>query len=73
MQELFASWFMSCVFVDQVRLANISTDGACSGTKKIAQHHGSAHKIALQPFSSSVFLSCGEDGNVFLVDTRLER
>jgi len=57
----------------QVRLGTISNSGDSVGTKKIAQHHGSAHKITFKPNSNSVFLSCGEDGCVFNIDTRLER
>lgn len=57
----------------QVRMADLAPTGECLGTKKIAQHHGSAHKIALQYTSNSVFLSCGEDASVFLMDLRMER
>lgn len=33
-------------------------------TKKLAKHRGRAHKMAIEPGSSRIFYSCGEDGVV---------
>lgn len=58
----------------QVRLANISSTGVCRDTRRLAQHRGSAHKLALNSDGcNSTFLSCGEDGVVFGVDVRCEK
>jgi hypothetical protein len=36
-------------------------------TKMLARHRGRAHKLALEPGSSRIFYSSGEDGVVQLV------
>ncbi|XP_061189141.1 DDB1- and CUL4-associated factor 8-like [Saccostrea echinata] len=61
---------VSCARDGQVRLAELSLTGVCKGTKKLAQHKGAAHKLALELDSPHVFLSCGEDAIVFSVDLR---
>ena len=38
--------------------------GSLQGTKKVAQHRGAAHKMALLPDNPYVVLSAGEDGQV---------
>ena len=38
-------------------------DGRVS-TKRLARHRGRAHKMAIEPSSSRIFYSCGEDGVV---------
>ncbi|XP_078489109.1 DDB1- and CUL4-associated factor 8-like isoform X1 [Ciona intestinalis] len=57
----------------QVRVADISSTGSCRGTKKVAQHRGSAHKLSVDVASRSTLLSCGEDGVVFGIDLRLDK
>ena len=54
-------------------MADISSTGSCRGTKKIAQHRGSAHKLAIDTDTRSTFLSCGEDGVVFGIDLRSDK
>lgn len=61
---------VSCARDGQVRLAELSLTGVCKGTKKLAQHKGAAHKLALELDSPHVFLSCGEDAMVFSIDLR---
>jgi WD repeat-containing protein 42A len=48
----------------------LAPSGAVAYKKVVAKHNDSAHKLALQPESSHVFLSCGEDGSVFQIDLR---
>lgn len=36
---------ISCARDGHVRLAELSSTGICKNTKKLAQHHGSAHKV----------------------------
>lgn len=54
----------------QIRLAELSSTGVCKNTKKLAQHHGAAHKLALEVDCPHAFLSCAEDAVVFEVDLR---
>jgi WD repeat-containing protein 42A len=54
----------------QVRLALLSSTGACKGTKKLAQHRGAAHKLATVHDSAHVFYTCGEDAVTLRVDLR---
>lgn len=54
-------------------MADISTTGTCRATKKVAQHRGSAHKLALHSDARSTFLSCGEDAIVFGIDLRADK
>ena len=37
-------------------------EGGCVETKKLAEHRGRVHKLAIEPGSSRMFMSCGEDG-----------
>ncbi|KAK3107426.1 hypothetical protein FSP39_014342 [Pinctada imbricata] len=64
---------VSCARDGQIRLGELSLTGVCKGTKKLAQHKGAAHKLALELDSPHVFLSCGEDAMVFEVDLRQEK
>lgn len=64
---------VSCARDGQVRLADLSSTGVCKGTKKLAQHRGAAHKLALELDSPHVFLSCGEDAVTFEMDLRQEK
>jgi WD repeat-containing protein 42A len=56
----------------QVRCLVLSSSGSLVASKRVALHQDSAHKIALEPYSPHVFLSCGEDGSVLEVDLREE-
>ncbi|KAI5073479.1 hypothetical protein GOP47_0011492 [Adiantum capillus-veneris] len=60
---------ISCAADGQVRQVDIHEDG-CVKTKKLAQHRGRVHKLAIEPGSSRIFLSCGEDGVVRRFDLR---
>ncbi|CAH1797070.1 unnamed protein product [Owenia fusiformis] len=63
----------SCARDGQVRLGELSATGVCKGTRKVGQHKGAAHKLAMQFDSGHCFLSCGEDGTVIEVDIREEK
>ncbi|EFJ09381.1 hypothetical protein SELMODRAFT_43681, partial [Selaginella moellendorffii] len=60
---------VTCAADGQVRHAVISENG-CVSTKKLAQHRGRAHKLAIEPGSPRTFFSCGEDGDVHQFDLR---
>lgn len=64
---------VSCARDGQVRAADISSDGSCRGTRRLATHKGSAHKLATFCDSSNSFLSCGEDGVVKAIDLRCDK
>lgn len=64
---------VSCARDGQVRLAELSSTGACRVTKKLAHHRGAAHKLALLSGSSHVFYSCGEDAVAFEIDLRQDK
>ncbi|XP_033096791.1 DDB1- and CUL4-associated factor 8-like [Anneissia japonica] len=67
------STIVSCARDGQVRVAEISSVGNYRDTRKLVGHKGAAHKLALEPASPVVFLSCGEDGQVFNIDLRQEK
>ncbi|KAJ8372737.1 hypothetical protein AAFF_G00277450 [Aldrovandia affinis] len=62
-----------CARDGQIRVAELSATQRCKNTKRVAQHKGAAHKLALEPDSPCSFLSAGEDAVVFGIDLRLER
>ncbi|XP_076004409.1 DDB1- and CUL4-associated factor 8 [Genypterus blacodes] len=62
-----------CARDGQIRVAELSATQRCKNTKKVAQHKGAAHKLALEPDSPCSFLSAGEDAVVFGIDLRLDR
>lgn len=64
---------ISCARDGQVRLAELSLTGVCKATRKLANHRGAVHKLALEMDSPNVFLSCGEDAVTFLFDLREDR
>ncbi|KAK3581000.1 hypothetical protein CHS0354_013894 [Potamilus streckersoni] len=64
---------VSCARDGQIRLADLSLTGVCKGTKKLAQHKGAAHKLALELESPHIFLSCGEDAIAYEIDLRQEK
>ncbi|XP_024395122.1 uncharacterized protein [Physcomitrium patens] len=63
---------VSCAADGQVRSATILENGMVV-TKKLAKHRGRAHKMAIEPGSSRIFYSCGEDGVVQHFDLREEK
>ncbi|XP_015285041.1 PREDICTED: DDB1- and CUL4-associated factor 8 [Gekko japonicus] len=62
-----------CARDGQVRVAELSATQCCKNTKKVAQHKGASHKLALEPNSPCTFLSAGEDAVVFTIDLRQDR
>lgn len=64
---------VSCARDGQVRLADLSSTGVCKGTKKIAQHRGAAHKLALEMDSPHLVLSAGEDAVTYEIDLRQDK
>uniref|UniRef100_A0A668AHW0 DDB1 and CUL4 associated factor 8 n=1 Tax=Myripristis murdjan TaxID=586833 RepID=A0A668AHW0_9TELE len=62
-----------CARDGQIRVAELSATQRCKNTKRVAQHKGAAHKLALEPDSPCSFLSAGEDAVVFSIDLRLDR
>lgn len=64
---------VSCARDGQVRLAELSSTGVCNATRKLAKHHGPAHKLATLPTSPHVVLSAGEDAVVLSIDIREEQ
>uniref|UniRef100_A0AAY5KK25 DDB1 and CUL4 associated factor 8 n=1 Tax=Esox lucius TaxID=8010 RepID=A0AAY5KK25_ESOLU len=62
-----------CARDGQIRVAELSATQRCKNTKRVAQHKGAAHKLALDPDSPCSFLSAGEDAVVFGIDLRLDR
>ncbi|XP_051943729.1 DDB1- and CUL4-associated factor 8 isoform X1 [Hippocampus zosterae] len=62
-----------CARDGQIRVAELSATQRCKNTKRVAQHKGAAHKLALEPDSPCSFLSAGEDAIVFGIDLRLDR
>ncbi|KAJ7531058.1 hypothetical protein O6H91_14G030900 [Diphasiastrum complanatum] len=63
---------VSCAADGQVRHAQISESGNVE-TKKLANHRGRAHKLAIEPGSPRTFYSCGEDGVVRHFDLREDK
>ncbi|KAL0587881.1 DDB1- and CUL4-associated factor 8-like protein 2 [Plecturocebus cupreus] len=62
-----------CARDGQVRVAELINASYCENTKRVAQHRGAAHKLALEPDSPYKFLTSGEDAVVFTVDLRQGR
>ncbi|XP_070807266.1 DDB1- and CUL4-associated factor 8 [Pituophis catenifer annectens] len=62
-----------CARDGQVRVAELSATQCCKTTKRVAQHKGASHKLALEPDSPCTFLSAGEDAVVFTIDLRQDR
>ncbi|XP_041848498.1 DDB1- and CUL4-associated factor 8 isoform X2 [Melanotaenia boesemani] len=62
-----------CARDGQIRVAELSATQRCKNTKRVAQHKGAAHKLALEPDSPCSFLSAGEDAVVFGIDLRQDR
>ncbi|KAM8895907.1 DDB1- and CUL4-associated factor 8-like [Lycaon pictus] len=62
-----------CARDGQVRIAELSAIPHCKNTKRVAQHRGASHKLALEPDSPFKFLTSGEDAVVFAIDLRQGR
>ncbi|KAM7475184.1 hypothetical protein LguiB_022427 [Lonicera macranthoides] len=60
---------VTCAADGQVRHAQILERGQVE-TKLLAKHQGRAHKLAIEPGSSHIFYTCGEDGLVQHFDLR---
>lgn len=54
----------------QVRLAELSATGSCRSTRRLAQHKGASHKLALLNSCPHEFISGGEDGLIMALDVR---
>ncbi|KAI8473609.1 MAG: WD40-repeat-containing domain protein [Monoraphidium minutum] len=68
------SVLVSCAADGQVRVADLPPGAGPRGvaSRKLAQHDGRAHRLALDPLCDrSCFYSCGEDGEVMHFDLRL--
>eukprot|EP00252_Welwitschia_mirabilis_P013670 TRINITY_DN3006_c0_g1_i3.p1 TRINITY_DN3006_c0_g1~~TRINITY_DN3006_c0_g1_i3.p1 ORF type:complete len:398 (+),score=60.75 TRINITY_DN3006_c0_g1_i3:258-1451(+) len=63
---------VSCAADGQVRFCEIQEGGRVN-TRRIGRHRGRAHKLAIEPGSSNIFFSCGEDGVVQRFDIRDKR
>ncbi|XP_069687028.1 DDB1- and CUL4-associated factor 8-like isoform X2 [Periplaneta americana] len=61
---------VSCGRDGQIRLAELSSTGVCRSTRRLAQHRGPAHKLAVQQETPHVFLSSGEDALIMSLDVR---
>ncbi|XP_003924225.1 DDB1- and CUL4-associated factor 8-like protein 2 [Saimiri boliviensis] len=59
-----------CARDGQVRVAELINASYFESTKRVAQHKGAAHKLALEPDSPYKFLTSGEDAVVFTIDLR---
>ncbi|KAI3822464.1 hypothetical protein L1987_10054 [Smallanthus sonchifolius] len=53
----------------QVRLGQVTENGLVQ-TKRLGEHEGRVHKLAIEPGSPYIFYSCGEDGFVQHFDLR---
>ncbi|XP_044245349.1 DDB1- and CUL4-associated factor 8-like [Ursus arctos] len=62
-----------CARDGQIRIAELSALPHCKNTKRVAQHRGASHKLALEPDSPFKFLTSGEDAVVFAIDLRQDR
>ncbi|GAX74097.1 hypothetical protein CEUSTIGMA_g1546.t1 [Chlamydomonas eustigma] len=60
---------VSCAADGQVRVSHMGEGGSVT-KRKLSQHAGRAHKLALLPDQPLSFFSCGEDGDVRFFDLR---
>ncbi|CAM8990931.1 unnamed protein product [Rhodiola kirilowii] len=61
---------VTCAADGQVRHVEL-LDGGLVETTLLSKHEGRAHKLAIEPGSSHIFYSCGEDGLVQHFDLRI--
>lgn len=64
---------VSCARDSQVRLTELDCTGSVVSSRKISQHRGPVHKLAIHPGTPHVVLSCGEDGVVYSCDIREDK
>lgn len=64
---------ISCARDSQVRLTELDSTGAVATSRKVASHRGPVHKIATNPETPHIALSCGEDGVVYSCDIREDK
>uniref|UniRef100_A0A8C4QNU4 Uncharacterized protein n=1 Tax=Eptatretus burgeri TaxID=7764 RepID=A0A8C4QNU4_EPTBU len=67
------STIVTCARDGQVRAGHLSTAGGPPPTRRLVQHRGAAHKLALYPDSPCCFVSAGEDGQVYGLDLRQDK
>uniref|UniRef100_A0A673UYU8 Uncharacterized protein n=1 Tax=Suricata suricatta TaxID=37032 RepID=A0A673UYU8_SURSU len=67
------STLVTCGLDGQIRIADLSAIPHGKNTKRVAQHRGASHSLALEPDSPFKFLSSGEDAVVFTIDLRQDR
>ncbi|KAG8326200.1 DDB1- and CUL4-associated factor 8 [Homalodisca vitripennis] len=64
---------VTCARDGQVRLSVLSGVGVCKGTRLLAQHRRTTHKLATHHDTPHVFLSAGEDALVLSHDVRTNK
>jgi len=64
---------VTCARDGQVRLSVLSGVGVCKGTRLLAQHRRTTHKVAIHHDTPHVFLSAGEDALVMSLDVRTNK
>lgn len=64
---------VSCARDNQVRLNELDSTGEVASSRKLAQHKGPAHKLAVHPENPQVILSVGEDSVVYSIDIREDK
>ncbi|XP_036160129.1 DDB1- and CUL4-associated factor 8-like [Myotis myotis] len=64
------STLATCARDGQVRVAQLPAISLSRVSKRVAQHRGACHKVALVPDSPVRFLTAGEDAVVFDIDLR---
>uniref|UniRef100_G1Q446 Uncharacterized protein n=1 Tax=Myotis lucifugus TaxID=59463 RepID=G1Q446_MYOLU len=67
------STLATCARDGQVRVAQLPAISLSRVSKRVAQHRGACHKVALVPDSPVRFLTAGEDAVVFGIDLRQDR
>ncbi|XP_054422331.1 DDB1- and CUL4-associated factor 8-like [Pteronotus mesoamericanus] len=67
------STLATCARDGQVRVAQLLALPHNRVSKRVAQHRGASHKLALEPDSPFKFLTSGEDAVVFAIDLRQDR
>ena len=64
------STVVTCARDGQIRVSFLKPFSKVQETKKIAQHKGSAHRLAIEHGSANVLKTAGEDATVFNIDLR---
>ncbi|KAM7045462.1 DDB1- and CUL4-associated factor 8-like [Molossus nigricans] len=67
------STLATCARDGQVRVAQLPALPHSRVSKRVAQHRGACHKLALEPDCPFRFLTSGEDAVVFAIDLRQDR